>query len=118
MRGTIMPMHTILLPTDFSPYAERACHQGFALAARKKAQVLLLHVLRSANLAFGDTPVPMRKQLEHAICVEAEERLKVLAASQTVPVETLVVWGNPVPEICRIAKERGTDLSDCNEHPR
>ena len=89
-----MQMHTILLPTDFSATAEHACHQGFALATREQAQVLLLHVLGRSHLAFGDAPLPMRAQLESEICTEAEQRLQVLAASQTVPVETLVVWGH------------------------
>src|SRR5437660_1342808 len=118
MKETTMQIHTMLLPTDFSTSAARACHQGFALAAREQAQVLLLHVLLSSNLAFGDTPLPMREQLENEICAEAEQRLQGLAASQTVPVETLVVWGNPASEICRIAQERETDLIVMSTHGR
>ena len=118
MKETVIQIHTMLLPTDFSPSAERACQQGFALAAREQAQVLLLHVLSSSNLAFGDTPLPMRAQLENEMCAEAEQRLKVLAASQTVPVETLVVLGHPTAEICRIAQERETDLIVMSTHGR
>src|SRR6266851_5617114 len=108
----------MLLPTDFSPSAEHACHQGFALAARAQAQVVLLHVLGRSTLAFGDTPLPMRAQLEHEICAEAEQRLTVLAASQTVPVVTRVVWGNPAVAICRIAHERQIDLIVMSTHGR
>src|SRR5436190_24370193 len=111
-----MQIRSSLLSADFSASAERACQQGFAFAAREQAQVLLLHVLLSSNLAFGDTPLPMREQLENEICAEAEQRLQVLAASQTVPVETLVVWGNPAAEICRIAQERETDLIVMSTH--
>lgn len=113
-----MEMHTILLPTDFSLYAENACQQGFALAAREKARVLLLHVLLRSDLAFGDTPFPMREQLENEMYADAEQRLKLLAASQAVPVETLVVWGHPASEICRIAEERGADLIVMSTHGR
>ena len=118
MEGTTMQIHTMLLPTDFSPSAAHACHQGFALAAREQAQVVLLHVLGRSTLAFGDTPLPMRTQLEHEICAEAEQRLTVLAASQTVPVETLVVWGHPAVAICRIAHERQIDLIVMSTHGR
>jgi universal stress protein A len=118
MEGTTMQIHTMLLPTDFSPSAAHACQQGFALAAREQAQLVLLHVLGRSTLAFGDTPLPMRTQLEHEICAEAEQRLTVLAASQTVPVETLVVWGNPAVAICRIAQERKIDLIVMSTHGR
>ena len=91
MKGTTLQIHTMLLPTDFSTAAAHACHEGFALAARAQAQVVLLHVLGRSQLAFGETPWPMRAQLEREICAEAEQRLTVLAASQPVPVETLVV---------------------------
>ena len=117
-QGTTIQMHTILLPTDFSASAEHACHEGFALATREQAQVLLLHILGRSTLAFGDTPLPMQAQLENEICAEAEQRLQVLAASQPVPVETLVVWGNPAAAICRIAQERAIDLIVMSTHGR
>jgi hypothetical protein len=44
-----MEIRTVLLPTDFSPWAEQACQQGFALAAREHAHVLLVHVLYSGS---------------------------------------------------------------------
>src|SRR5215831_10429140 len=85
---------------------------------QSEIDTLLLHVLGRSTLAFGDTPLPMRAQLEHEICAEAEQRLKVLEASQTVPVETLVVWGNPAAAICRIAQERKIDLIVMSTHGR
>ena len=113
-----MQIHTMLLPTDFSVSAEHACHQGFVLATHAQAQVLLLHVLGRSHLAFGDIPLPMRAQLEHEICAEAEQRLQVLAASQTVFVETLMVWGHPAAAICRVAQEREIDLIVMSTHGR
>lgn len=47
-----------------------------------------------------------------------EGRLKTLAAAQTVPVETLAIWGNPPAEICRIARERSVDLIVMGTHGR
>jgi nucleotide-binding universal stress UspA family protein len=111
-----MEIRTILLPTDFSPWAEHACQQGFALAAREHAHVLLVHVLLRSDLAFGDIPLPMREQAEKGLQAEAESRLRTLAAEQSMAVETLVVWGSPPVEICRIAQERHVDLIVMSTH--
>ena len=69
-------MRTILLPTDFSPWAEQACQQGFALAEREHAHVLLVHVLVRSDLAFGDIPLPLRGQAKEELQTEAEARLR------------------------------------------
>jgi universal stress protein A len=113
-----MDIHTILLPTDFSTYAEQACQHGFALAARENVHVLLLHVLLGSDLVFAETPLPLREQLEQELRADAEQRLQRLAVAQTVPVEPLVVWGSPASEICRIAKERSVDLIVMATHGR
>lgn len=113
-----MQIRTMLLPTDFSSYAERACRQGFTLAARENARVLLLHVLLRSDLAFGDIPFPMREQAEQGLQAEAESRLRTLAAGQLMAVETLVVWGSPPVEICRSAQERHVDLIVMSTHGR
>lgn len=113
-----MEIRSILVPTDFSRYSERAYQQARSLAERENAQVLLLHVLLSSDLAFGDTPLPMREQLEKEMQIDAEQRLKSIAEGQTIPIETLAVWGNPPTEICRIAKERDSDLIVMGTHGR
>jgi nucleotide-binding universal stress UspA family protein len=113
-----MEIHTILLPTDFSTYAEHACQQEFTLAARKNAHVLLLHVLLRSDLAFGNIPFPIQEQAEKEMQAGAEHRLKTLASSRTASVETSVVWGSPAAEICRVAKERGVDLIVMSTHGR
>ena len=113
-----MEMGTILLPTDFSPWAEQACQRGFALAEREQAHVLLVHVLLRSDLALGDIPLPLRGQAEEELRSEAEARLRTLAAGQSVTVETLVVWGSPPVEICRIAQERHVDLIIMGTHGR
>ena len=112
-----MEMRTVLLPTDFSQDAESACQQGFALATRAHARILLLHVLRT-NFVWRDTPLPMREQLEHEMRIEAEQRLRLLAASQEGPVETLVLWGHPAVVICHVAAEQEVDLIVMSTHGR
>jgi universal stress protein A len=98
--------------------AEQACQQGFALAEREHAHVLLVHVLLRSDLAFGDIPLPLRGQADEELQTEAEARLRTLAPGQLVTVETLVVWGSPPVEICRIAQERHVDLIVMGTHGR
>lgn len=74
-----MAIHSILVPTDFSQGSARAYRQALALAERKNAQMLLLHVLLSSALAFGDTPLPMREQLEKELQLDAEQRLESIS---------------------------------------
>ena len=94
-----MPFHSILLPTDGSDADAVAVQQGLALAAREEATVLLLHVLPS--LVPG---------CEETLLANVEHRLQALARHATVPVQTLVVWGSPGAEICRVATEHHSDL--------
>jgi len=53
-----MEMPIILVPTDFSTYAVHAMQEALAIAARDKAQVLLLHVLPVLTLAWPDSVAP------------------------------------------------------------
>lgn len=105
-----MEIHHILVPTDFSAYAEYVLQQALVLAARDKAHVLLLHVLRRFEAMWPEVVWPTRAQLVQELQAEVEQRLQVTAAAQPLPIETLAVWGNPATEICRIAKAYGTDL--------
>ncbi len=105
-----MEIHNILVPTDFSVYAAYVLQQALVLAARDKAHVLLLHVLRRFEAMWPEVMWPTRAQLVQELQAEVEQRLQAAAAAQPWPIETLTVWGNPATEICRIAKAYGTDL--------
>jgi len=48
----------------------------------------------------------------------AEQWLHDLARHASVPVHTLVVWGDPAAEICRVAQERQSDLIAMSTHGR
>src|SRR2546429_1580082 len=113
-----MELHHILVPTDFSVSTEQACQEALVLAARAHAQVLLLHVLPRCEWLWTDVAWPTRLQLMHELQTEAEQRLQTVAARQGWPLETLVVWGDPTAEICRIAQAYGTDLIVMSTHGR
>ncbi len=103
-----MQFQNILIPTDFSGSAEQAVQHAIALAAREQAQILLLHVL--PGLAVPGTED--RRQ------ATAEQWLHDLVRQASVPVHTLVVWGDPAAEICRVAQERQCDLIAMSTHGR
>ena len=103
-----MQFQNILIPTDFSGSAEPAVQHALTLAAREQAQILLLHVL--PGLAVPGTED--RRQ------ATAEQWLQDLARHASVPVHTLVVWGDPAAEICRVAQERQSDLIAISTHSR
>jgi universal stress protein A len=113
-----MELHHILVPTDFSVYAEKAFQEALGLATREKAQMLLLHVLPRCEWMWADVAWPTRLQLMQELQTKAEQRLQTVAAGERWPIETLAVWGNPVREICRIAQKYGTDLIVMSTHGR
>jgi nucleotide-binding universal stress UspA family protein len=113
-----MGLHHILVPTDFSVYAEQAFQEALVLAAREKAQVLLLHVLCQCEWMCTEVLWPTRIQLMQELHTEAEQQLQTVAAQQLWPIETLVVWGDPTTEICRMAQGYGTDLIVMSTHGR
>jgi nucleotide-binding universal stress UspA family protein len=103
-----MQFQNILIPTDFSGSAEPAVQHALTLAAREQAQILLLHVLPGMA---GPGPEDRRQ-------ATAEQWLQELARQASVPVHTLVVWGDPAAEICRVAQERQSDLIAISTHSR
>jgi nucleotide-binding universal stress UspA family protein len=103
-----MQFQNILIPTDFSGSAEQAVQHALTLAAREQAQILLLHVL--SGMAFPGTGNGQQ--------ATAEQWLQDLARQASVPVHTLVVWGDPAAEICRVAQERQSDLIAMSTHGR
>jgi nucleotide-binding universal stress UspA family protein len=44
--------------------------------------------------------------------------MQAWAAKQSAVIETLVLWGNPAIDICRIAEERHADLIVTSTHGR
>ena len=49
-KGITMTVHHVLVPIDFSPYAERALDYAIALAKKLSACVTLLHVIQPPTI--------------------------------------------------------------------
>jgi universal stress protein A len=113
-----MDIRTILVPTDFSTYAEHAWQEALAIATRDKARVLLLHVLPFLTFTWVDEWSLARPQFEEIIQRDAEQQLQTLAAQQPVPIETHVLWGDPATTICDVAKNQPCELIVMSTHGR
>jgi len=112
----MLPLHTILVPTDFSEHSELAFHMACSLAQDTGARILALHVYSPPVLAYGEgiyAPMPVTYPKE------LEERLQTLQApTPNVTVEHIMVEGEPVTEILKTALDSGCDLILVGTHGR
>ena len=116
-----MTVHHVLVPIDFSPYAEQALDYAIALAQKLKARVTLLHVIQPpliAGAAMGAWPSPaFLQELEAAITSDMEGCLARVTAAGLAG-EIAVVHGVPFQEILDTAKARQVDLIILGTHGR
>ena len=116
-----MTVHHILVPIDFSPYAEQALDYAMALAQKLQARVTLLHVIQPpvvVNVEGGLWPSStFLADLEATIRGDLEGYLaRVTAAGLTG--EMVVIHGVPFQQILDTAKARQVDLIILGTHGR
>jgi nucleotide-binding universal stress UspA family protein len=114
----MLPIRTILHPTDFSTHSAYAFQIACALARDYHARLLVLHVWQPSAAASGDCIIPVLLD-EEAVRRGLEEQLRnVRPADPGIPVEHQMLLGNPVAEILRLAGERFCDLIVMGTHGR
>lgn len=112
----MLPIKSILHPTDFSRPSEYALRFACALARDYKARLLLLHVVEPP-VYYGELgmTVPLPADFHESL----EKRLSELAPADCgIPVETLLVEGNAAREIRRVAEEQHCSLVVLGTHGR
>jgi nucleotide-binding universal stress UspA family protein len=104
----MVSMTTVLHPTDFSPYAERAFQFAEALAETAHARLIVLHVLprRGRAVITGNARVELTDGLGREQRLAALRRLD----STAVPVEHRLTEGEVVSEILDVAEETQADV--------
>lgn len=105
----------ILCSTDFSEPSLEGIKAGNDLAVRFSAGVVVVHVIPlvhditpafvSSGRLLGDYYEEMVRVAQDALKEMAERRF-----SKDIPVQTMVLRGNPPEEIVRIASEQKADL--------
>ena len=92
-------LERILIPTDFSLFAQAATEVGISLAKKFDSSLTFLHVI---------IPAPYSSPTEGALKRRAEERFKILRErleQEEVNVDKFtVVLGKPVNEILKVAE--------------
>ena len=118
-----MQIRTILMPTDFSEYADYALTWAIQMAADSHAKLVLFHATDPISpFAFPDSIyLPELRRVEEQMLTDAEKRMAEClkkVGSSAVVVETRVVVGEPVSEICRAVGREQADLIIIGSHGR
>jgi nucleotide-binding universal stress UspA family protein len=112
----MLPIKTILHPTDFSVASEHARRIAVGLARDYHSRLILLHCVEPpviTNELAADAAVTERER------EEAADRVEALAeAAAPLAVETALAEGLSAPEINRVAAETGCDLIVIGSHGR
>lgn len=112
----LMPIRTILHPTDYSPASEAAFAFACSLAGEYFSEILVLHVVEPVFIMTVEgysAPYPSG-ELEAAL-----KRLDtVVALDSRVKVRREVVYGGSVDQIVRVAKESKAELIAMGTHGR
>lgn len=118
-----MQVKTILVPCDFSAYAEQAYTWAMGLAEKWGAKIILVHAAHLfTSLGYPESVYLLDLQkMEEEILADAEKRLQEFVAKQgsrPVAVEARAVTGDPFWEICQTAEKEHADLIVMGSHGR
>jgi nucleotide-binding universal stress UspA family protein len=111
----------ILVPTDFSEYADQALDYATQLAQQLQAYITLLHIIDTTPLGVVEgaamLPPSYWQELETGLEQIMEESLKRLY-DVGLQGETVIVHGVPFQTIIDTAKDKGSDLIIMGTHGR
>ncbi len=110
----MLPIHTILHPTDFSERSRFALRLAGALARDYGARLILLHVAVPPVVVYGEGAILPTPEEERDQLLAELEQLQVPG----VHVEHRLEEGDPVAEIVRVAEESRADLIVMGTHGR
>jgi nucleotide-binding universal stress UspA family protein len=110
----MLPMRTILVPTDFSCLSANAFAIAASLAREAGARVILLHVLGEPSFAEETGLIPYEPEMHRD---EVLDKLEQQAAHcPGLRLQRRLVQGKPVPEILRAAHQSKCDLIVMGTH--
>ena len=116
-------LETILIATDFSDCSLRALDYARVFSDRFGSSLHLLHVVAEplhelwACYSPGDAFVDLAEKLER----DARHQMRLLVRADERAARRVViaaVWGDPVQEILKYAREHAVDLIVCGTHGR
>jgi nucleotide-binding universal stress UspA family protein len=112
----MLPIRSILYPTDFSESSDYVFHLACALARDYGARLLVLHVTPPPMVVYaGGVVLPLSDRDKE----EQWDKLRRLRArNPRVQVEHRLAEGEPAETILRVARETGCDLILMGTHGR
>lgn len=118
---SMIDLHRILVPTDFSKHSQNALAYATAFAEKFNADLYLLHVVQDLTLFIPDAmsmgpPVAPPIEQFTAAAKAALERVIEEHKLQQFKVHAEVREGTPFYEIVRFAKESNIDLIIMGTH--
>lgn len=112
----MLPLRTILHPTDFSEYSAHAFRLACALARDYDARLIVLHVQPTPVVAPFEGPLPLPQAETEA---QVRERLVHTAPQDPkVRMEHVLAQGDAVKEILYAAEQNQCDLIFMGTHGR
>jgi len=111
----MLPVHTILHPTDFSAASQHAFQLSCALARDYGAHLILLHITTRPTIVYAEAVIVDDPEERRQ---EARNLLAQLDTGSDVRAERRVEEGTPVEEILRVAAETQCDLIVMGTHGR
>ncbi len=116
-----MTVHHILVPTDFSDYANHALAYASELAQTLQSRITLLHIFHVAPLSLGDMPPAFLdtylKELEADAQTSMQASLKWVQ-HDGLQVDTVIDHGIPFQAIVDTARDQQVDLIVMGTHGR
>ncbi|MBP3955167.1 universal stress protein [Gemmata sp. G18] len=109
----MLPIRTILFPTDFSASAESAFELACALARDYKATLIVAHVLAPGH-AFAANGMGVAVPVEEPH--EARARLVKVGIGRGVCVEHRLPEGDPAEQILKLATDASADVIVMGTH--
>jgi nucleotide-binding universal stress UspA family protein len=108
LTGAARSIGRILVPVDLTPATAHQVAVANGLAVALRVPLILTHVIEPLALPMRWRAHVARADNERR--TRAEEELRELANDVTVPVETLLAYGDPAEEIAKLARDRGAGL--------
>lgn len=112
----MLPIHTILHPTDFSYRSWNALQMACALARDYSARLVVLHVSATPTIAYGEGVIPPNPDEVLRLAQEQLDRLEL--PKTDIRAERRLELGDPVGGILRVAQEINADLIVMGTHGR
>ncbi len=115
---------SILVPTDFSKFSDRAVQQAADIAEQNNAKVFLLHVVDKLQQCAIDYCIPLETMMrvqsdsEKEASKKMQEEVDKIVKAKKIDVVFDVKSGIPYEEILKEQQERKADLIVIASHGR